>query len=475
MTDTSHLARPFPEIVKPQDDWTVKRGSGGFDPYSHTVSVSHSQIKCNTCGINHNDDMRTEALIAARITDDSEMPKDYDPFLADAMSRYMARVEANRNESLPDVQQSHCTLVTQSSLKAAIHGLQTRDLVRHIINSTKNWDDLRTQVKPLYDVAQEPLETALVQAVHNVLYDFFGYHVFDEHDRIHHAGAGLDDAYRNLPRNLRKLEEYIKDIDDKLQQEAEQEAERERTEGMGDPVDAGRPHEERPRDERMIDEADRQSENTDLSADKNYEEIEHNEVSPAEMAKFGDLEIVRPDLPILLHGKDLSRVWRSAEVGDSIRRPHRWVTDKRIFGRKTKDKGGTLLIDASGSMGISRDDIEMMCHLIPAGTIATYAGEGKVGELHIIAKKGRMVNEHTDIRPEYGGNIVDGPALEWLGKQQRPRIWVSDGGVSFEHDIFDDRAKSICRRLVRRYAIHRIENHQARNESFLRRFLKIVR
>lgn len=28
------------------------------------------------------------------------------------------------------------------------------------------------------------------------------------------------------------------------------------------------------------------------------------------------------------------------------------------------------------------------------------------------------------------GNIVDGPALEWLNKQPGPRVWVCDGGVT---------------------------------------------
>ena len=47
--------------------------------------------------------------------------------------------------------------------------------------------------------------------------------------------------------------------------------------------------------------------------------------------------------------------------------------------------------------------------------------------LCIIASKGKWVEEI----PYYGyNNIIDGPALDWLGKQQEPRIIVTDMQVS---------------------------------------------
>ena len=49
------------------------------------------------------------------------------------------------------------------------------------------------------------------------------------------------------------------------------------------------------------------------------------------------------------------------------------------------------------------------------------------GVLGIIAKNGKWVNEI----PHYGfNNIIDGPAMDWLGKQQEPRIIVTDMQVS---------------------------------------------
>ena len=33
------------------------------------------------------------------------------------------------------------------------------------------------------------------------------------------------------------------------------------------------------------------------------------------------------------------------------------------------------------------------------------------------------------------GNIVDGPALEWLAKQAEPRIWISDAAVTGINEV----------------------------------------
>ena len=59
-----------------------------------------------------------------------------------------------------------------------------------------------------------------------------------------------------------------------------------------------------------------------------------------------------------------------------------------------------MMIDCSGSMGFSREDIEEIINLLPASWIAGYVGynatkyevDGKPydGEVRIIADKGRM-------------------------------------------------------------------------------------
>ena len=53
----------------------------------------------------------------------------------------------------------------------------------------------------------------------------------------------------------------------------------------------------------------------------------------------------------------------------------------------------------------------------PASTVAIYSGRGASGTLTIIGKKGRVADADGLSKARIGtGNIVDGPALEWLGK-----------------------------------------------------------
>lgn len=120
-----------------------------------------------------------------------------------------------------------------------------------------------------------------------------------------------------------------------------------------------------------------------------------------------------------------------ADMGMVPKHMHRYCTDKAIFagrGRK-RSRGGTVIIDASGSMSIHPSQIDEILDEIPLGTIATYSGmTGEIGDLFVIAKNGaRAVDK---LRPHGMMNLVDVPALEWMLKQDGPYYWVCDGGVS---------------------------------------------
>ena len=119
---------------------------------------------------------------------------------------------------------------------------------------------------------------------------------------------------------------------------------------------------------------------------------------------------------------------------------HRYATDKKIFSSKTKRAGGTVLIDVSGSMEFSIEDIEEIVKTLPASIVAIYSGDNQdevrnlkydvvmkenipVGKLQIIANNGKWI---SNIPKRGQQNLIDGPALDWLGKQAEPRILVSD-------------------------------------------------
>ena len=52
-----------------------------------------------------------------------------------------------------------------------------------------------------------------------------------------------------------------------------------------------------------------------------------------------------------------------------------------------------------------------------------------------MAEDGRVIAPELVVPPCAGGNIVDGPALEWLATQAEPRIWISDGAVTGINDV----------------------------------------
>jgi hypothetical protein len=103
----------------------------------------------------------------------------------------------------------------------------------------------------------------------------------------------------------------------------------------------------------------------------------------------------------------------------------------RIFDRTIKGVGGVLVLDASGSMSLTKMEIREILQAAPGVTVLAYSDNGREGpNAWVLARKGRMVEE----LPSTGhGNGVDYPAIVWgvenRQKSSSPVIWVSDGGV----------------------------------------------
>lgn len=155
----------------------------------------------------------------------------------------------------------------------------------------------------------------------------------------------------------------------------------------------------------------------------------------------------------------VKRSGAAAPEGPLPRNMHRWFGDKQIFVRQGLRRGGTLLIDQSGSMQWSWESVRELIEATPAMTIAVYSSNGEFdgGFLTIIAKDGKLVGK--DWTPgafgHYGGNVVDGPALAWLARQARPRLWFSDGQVTGCADHQGSQVLQDARRLCRLGAIRR--------------------
>lgn len=158
--------------------------------------------------------------------------------------------------------------------------------------------------------------------------------------------------------------------------------------------------------------------------------------------EWGELETL-PPLPLSTAHKPKAQPQRKrlAQLqGNRLGSLRRLLTDGRAFRRDVRkpQKGGTVLIDASGSMDLSAEDIRAILDRAPAATVAMYSGlSSGTGSVSIIAKAGRMATDREIARRRGqvgGGNIVDGPALRWLSKQAEPRTWICDGIVTGKGD-----------------------------------------
>lgn len=125
---------------------------------------------------------------------------------------------------------------------------------------------------------------------------------------------------------------------------------------------------------------------------------------------------------------------QSSDVGVKPSRVHRIITDKKVFTRRKKVAGGSMLIDCSGSMGWSDEEVREIVRILPASSIAGYVGysterEGYNGDIRIIAKEGKYDDNAIPLLNQYGANNIDLEAIEWLSKQDEPRVWVTDQQV----------------------------------------------
>tara|TARA_R100001510_G_scaffold5435_3_gene4350 strand:+ start:634 stop:2142 length:1509 start_codon:yes stop_codon:yes gene_type:complete len=173
---------------------------------------------------------------------------------------------------------------------------------------------------------------------------------------------------------------------------------------------------------------------------------------------WGEMEIHTPPCTINLSNKlRQGYVKTPKEYGQTPNNLQRYCVDKKVFSKKTKVYGGTVLIDASGSMNFDGDDILEIMNEVPAVTIAMYNGMGRFGNLRIIARNGRRVDDAYINYHSGRGNVIDRPALEWLGRQEPKRLWVSDMYVVPTNET-SRQALDECLDIVRKYNITRLAN-----------------
>ena len=119
----------------------------------------------------------------------------------------------------------------------------------------------------------------------------------------------------------------------------------------------------------------------------------------ANNGEWCDMVTHKPELTINMQSKlKKGREYRPMDYGTNPKYINRWCVDKKVFQQKQRVYGGTILIDASGSMAFDGQDILDIMLLLPAVKIAmynqNYYDSYQSGSLRIIADKGKRVNKN---------------------------------------------------------------------------------
>lgn len=157
----------------------------------------------------------------------------------------------------------------------------------------------------------------------------------------------------------------------------------------------------------------------------------------------------------------LGRKRVASNIGRNPRRVQRLITDpeRRIFDKDVKAVGGVVLIDCSGSMSLSREQLRDLMQASPGCTIIAYSnGVGTLNESNtfILGEKGKICSELPQF---YHGNGNDLPAVQYANKFRKsyktPMVWVTDGlvyyGKKYGSSVFSERE---CAAYVRTHKIH---------------------
>lgn len=164
--------------------------------------------------------------------------------------------------------------------------------------------------------------------------------------------------------------------------------------------------------------------------------------------------LAKPELTVS-HTGLIGRRIRASKEGKYVRDLGRIISDpeQRVFGRKTRALGGVVVVDCSGSMSLTDEEMKAIMRSSAGCTVVAYSSGGNdaKGEPNIwlVARRGRQVR---DLPSFPGGNGVDGPALEYglsFRTHNAPVVWISDTQVTGASGYNQAKLRAQCLRLCR--------------------------
>lgn len=177
------------------------------------------------------------------------------------------------------------------------------------------------------------------------------------------------------------------------------------------------------------------SEFTAEESDEAKEYLNPHIIAYAGESRPGDMTVEKVPFDATIKFKKVKGIRMTAsDEGVIPSRMHRYASDMRVFSAKGRRRtSSAVLVDVSGSMGLSAAEITQIVKQSPASIVAIYSAHGSIGGVRIVAEKGRF---YTKVNHGMGrSNVIDLPALEWLAKRpEKKKIWVSDGQVTGRGD-----------------------------------------
>lgn len=160
-----------------------------------------------------------------------------------------------------------------------------------------------------------------------------------------------------------------------------------------------------------------------------------------------------PERPVAHTGR-CGRSRSATMTGKTPRYLSRLITDpeRRVFSRMTRGTRALVVVDLSGSMSLSVEDLERIMSASVGATVVGYAAHNDTApNCHLLAHRGRRVRV---IPRNSGGNGVDAPAFVWacrrFARSSTPVLWITDcqavGNVGQSFEVLDE-----CRKVAKHY------------------------
>ena len=450
----SEKAYPYPQIVT-GDSWDVMELTDGFnepttDNLNRQMYVPMDR-HCEYCGVNHSRMMRRIELGHAKWSPKTigkllrqtrlDVLKSLEKLRVKYLLSYKAKISIDDNLFCHDAffMNLKRLVETGSIADITLFGLATVGFVADEANYRRTKFNKQTEelFKYLVNAADEdtspyhPLRIAEINFARNLI-------LTQVNDIKSHKWNQIP-SYRKIQKMAEKLSHILNSLMDKPN--PDEVFKPEPQEGEGESSDcsnntaSGAECSEDELCQECIDNAEEESGATGLGPVAELEKRMRQELldkmnynsTYGGVGHWGKMTIHEPPMSVNLQGRlKNSRQYRAADYGYNPKYINRFCIDKKIFKQKQNVKGGTILIDASGSMNFDGNDILEIMKLLPAVNIAMYNGYGTTGDLRVIAKNGMRVDQDYLNTYSGGGNVVDGPALEWLATMPARRIWVSD-------------------------------------------------